>query len=327
MAHEPTFAELGPSTVLDAVESVGRVCDGRLLQLNSFENRVYQVGLEDDAPLIAKFYRNGRWSDAQIREEHRFAGECAGHDLPVVAPVTHAGTTLFRHGGFRFALFPRLGGHAPPLDDPGAQRVIGRLLGRLHNVGASARFEHRPRIDVEHFGRRPSRAVLASDLLPDGLQAAYESLVDDLLARIETTLEQLPCTPLRLHGDFHPGNVIWRDEAAAIVDLDDARTGPAIQDLWMFLPGERDEREAALAAVLEGYSAFRDFDPTELALIEPLRTLRLIHYAGWIATRADEPAFCRAFPWLLQPRWWEDHVLTLREQLAALDEPPIRWQP
>ena len=326
MSAAPSFADLGPSMVLDAVESLGPLCDGRLLQLNSFENRVYQVGIEEAEPVIAKFYRNGRWSDAAIGEEHAFALECAEHELPVIAPLAFDGCTLHEHAGFRFALFPRRGGHAPPLDDPAALRVIGRLVGRLHNVAATRAFVERPRIDVERFGRQPSRAVLEGTLLPEFLQSAYGTLVDDLLARIEATLERVPVTTLRLHGDFHPGNVIWRDDAAAIVDLDDARSGPAIQDLWMFLPGERAEREAALAAVLEGYTAFRDFDSTELALIEPLRTLRLIHYAGWIATRASEPAFCQAFPWLLQPRWWEDHVLTLREQLAALDEPPLAWQ-
>ena len=327
MTASPAFAELGPSDVLDAVESLGLVCDGRLLQLNSFENRVYQVGIEDAPPVIAKFYRNGRWSDAQIAEEHTFAAEAVERELPLVAPIARDGITLHRHAGFRFALFPRRGGHAPPLDDPAALIVLGRLLGRLHNVGAIDRFEHRPRIDVAHFGRRPSRAVLAGELLPEFLQEAYGTLVEDLLARIETAFETVPVNTLRLHGDFHPGNVLWRDDAAVIVDLDDARTGPAVQDLWMFLPGERAEREAALAAMLEGYTAFREFDPLELALIEPLRTLRLIHYAGWIATRSAEPAFRQAFPWLLQPRWWEDHVLTLREQLAALDEPQIDWRP
>jgi Ser/Thr protein kinase RdoA (MazF antagonist) len=325
MTATPTFAELDPATVLDAIESVGYPCDGRLLQLNSFENRVYQVGLDDAAPVIAKFYRNGRWSDAQIGEEHAFAAACVDHELPLVAPLARDGVTLHRHAGFRFALYPRHGGHAPPMDDPQALKVIGRFLARLHNVGAAERFAARPALDVETFGRGPRDAVLASDLLAPELIDAYRTLTDDLLARIEQAWQAAPAATLRLHGDFHPGNVLWRDEAPSVVDLDDARTGPAIQDLWMFLPGERAEREAALAALLEGYTAFRELDPAELALIEPLRTLRLIHFAGWLAARADEPAFQQAFPWFGQARWWEEHILTLREQLASLDEPSLTW--
>ncbi|MDZ7747924.1 MAG: serine/threonine protein kinase [Halofilum sp. (in: g-proteobacteria)] len=325
MSAAPGFSELGPSDVLDAVESLGFACDGRLLQLNSFENRVYQVGLDDEAPVIAKFYRNGRWSDAQIDEEHRFARACGEHELPLVAPLVVAGATLHRHGGFRFSVYPRHGGHAPPMDDPRALAVIGRFLARLHNVGATGRFEHRPALDVETFGRGPRDSVLASELLPPELVDAYRTLTDDLLARIEARWAAVPATRLRLHGDFHPGNVLWRDDAPNVVDLDDARTGPAVQDLWMFLPGERAEQEAALAALMEGYTAFRELDPAELALIEPLRTLRLIHFAGWLAARADEPAFQQAFPWFGQGRWWEEHVLTLREQLANLDEPALSW--
>ena len=325
MAHAPAFDELGPATVLDAVESLGFRCDGRLLQLNSFENRVYQVGLDDAAPVIAKFYRNGRWRDGQIDEEHTFAAACQAHELALVAPMTIDGASLHRYAGFRFSVYPRHGGHDPPMDDPDALEVIGRFLGQLHNVGAVAAFAERPAMDIETFGRRPREAVLASSLIPESLTEAYRTLTDDLLARIEKTWQRVPAATLRLHGDFHPGNVLWRDEAPSVVDLDDARQGPAIQDLWMFLPGERAERESALEALLAGYTDFRDFDPAELRLIEPLRTLRLIHFAGWLAARSAEPAFARAFPCFGEPRWWEEHILTLREQLAAVDEPPLRW--
>lgn len=327
MSAVPTFAELDPGLVLDAVESVGLVCDGRQLALNSFENRVYQIGIEDADPVIAKFYRNGRWSDAQIDEEHALAAECAERELPLVAPLCIEGRTLHRYGGFRFALYPRRGGHAPPMDDPAALVVLGRFLARLHNVGAARPFRQRPALDVDTFGHVPRRAVLASGLLPAELVEAYTSASEHLLARIETIMSAAPATRLRLHGDFHPGNILWRDEAPTVVDLDDARTGPAVQDLWMFLPGEREERETALHALLEGYTAFREFDPMELQLIESLRSLRLIHYAGWLSERHDENTFRQSFPWFTQARWWEEHILTLREQLAAVDEAPLVWHP
>lgn len=327
MTVEPTFSELDPGLVLDAVESVGLQCDGRQLALNSFENRVFQVGIEDASPVIAKFYRNGRWSDEQIAEEHAFALECAEHDLPLVPPMLIANRSLHRHGGFRFALYERRGGHAPPMDDPVALEVLGRFLGRLHNVGGAGRFGHRPTIDVQSYGHGPRRTVLDSDLLPPELIEPYSSITEHLLGRIEERMAGSDMRTLRLHADFHPGNVLWRDEAPSVVDLDDARTGPAVQDLFMFLPGEREEREHALGALLRGYSAFRDFDPGELQWIEPLRTLRLIHYAGWLSVRHDETAFRQAFPWFSEPRWWEQHILTLREQLAAIDEPALVWQP
>jgi Ser/Thr protein kinase RdoA (MazF antagonist) len=325
MSSEPDFGQLDPATVLDAVESLGFICDGRLLELNSFENRVYQIGREDAPPVIVKFYRNGRWSDGQIHEEHSFATACGEHELPLVAPWCIAGATLHRYAGFRWAVYPRHGGHDPPMDDADALVVIGRFLGQLHNVAAVEAFAHRPAIDVATFGHTAREAVLGGNLLPSELVEAYRTLTDDLLAKVETIWDRVPAARLRLHGDFHPGNVLWRDDAPAVVDLDDARTGPAIQDLWMFLPGERAEREAALSALLEGYGDFRDFDPAELALIEPLRTLRLIHVAGWLARRAVEPAFARAFPWFGEARWGDQHILTLREQLAVLDEPPVRW--
>lgn len=324
---EIAFADLQPATILDAIESLGWRCDGRLLELNSFENRVYQVGIEDAEPVIAKFYRHDRWSDEQIREEHAFATACADHELPVVAPLAPFDDTLHRFAGYRIAVYPRRGGHGPPLDDPDALTVLGRFLGRLHNVAAAQRFEHRPALETTRFGREPRAAVLASGILPAYMVEAYETLTDDLLATIEDRIAATPHDRLRLHGDFHPGNVLWRDNAPHVVDFDDARSGPAIQDLWMLLPGERTEREAALGALLEGYTAFRDFDPVELGLIEPLRTLRLIHYGGWLARRHAEPAFQRSFPWFTEARWWEDHVLTLREQMSALQETPLTWHP
>lgn len=327
-AAEPfAFADLEPSTILDAVESRGQTVDGRLIELNSFENRVYQVGIEDATPLIAKFYRRQRWSEAQIREEHAFTLELADHELPVVPPICDEGETLHEYAGYFFSLSHRRGGQAPPLDDLGALTVLGRFLGRLHNVGAVDRFAHRPAIDVASFGHQPRAYVLASDLLAPYMVEAYETLTADLLQLVEQRLAETPVSHIRLHGDFHPGNVLWRDDAPHVVDFDDARSGPAIQDLWMFLPGEREEREQALIALLRGYTAFRSFDPLELGLIEPLRTLRLIHYGGWLARRHAEPAFRHSFPWFTEPRWWEEHVLTLREQLSALQEPSLAWKP
>ncbi len=323
----PAFSDLAPSVILDAVEALGLTVDGRLLELNSFENRVYQVGIEDDDPIIAKFYRNGRWSDAQIREEHTFTLACHALDLPVVPPLIIGDDTLHEHAGYRLSLSPRRGGQAPPMDDPEAHVLIGRFLGRLHNVGAAQRFQYRPAITLASFGYEPRAQVLDSGILPDHLATAYQTLTDDLLAMVATRLESIPAATIRIHGDFHPGNVLWRDDCVHVVDFDDARTGPAIQDLWMFLPGERTEQEQALHPLLAGYTVFRDFDPAELALIEPLRSLRLVHYGGWLARRHNEPAFCRAFPWFTEARWWEDHVLTLREQLAALQEPSLDWRP
>lgn len=320
------YQALGPDAVLDALEGLGFLTDGRLLALNSYENRVYQVGLEDAEPLVAKFYRPGRWSDAAILEEHTFSLELAAEEIPVVPPLILDGQSLHHRGTYRFALYPRRGGRAPELDDPEHLEQLGRFLGRLHTVGAARPFQHRPPLSIEHFGEASARFLLGQGFLPAYLVEPYRSLTDDLLAAIRAAFDQAgPQQDLRLHGDLHLGNILWRDHAPQVVDLDDARTGPAVQDLWMLLSGDRRERALALGDLLEGYTQFRDFDPRELRLIEPLRTLRLMHYAAWIARRWTDPAFPHAFPWFGTPGYWEEHLASLREQADALSEPPLAW--
>lgn len=323
-AAPPAFADLLPAPILDAVEALGLRVSGHLQALNSYENRVYQIGLEDAAPVIAKFYRQGRWTDAAIREEHDFALELAGHEVPVVAPLRLQGNTLHHHAGYRYALFPRVGGHWPALDDEDTQLRLGQLLGRLHAVGASRGFAHRPTLAADAMLDAPAARLRASGLIPDYLRVAYDSLIADLRLRVLAAFAAAgEVASLRLHGDFHPGNVLAREAGLRLVDLDDCRMGPAIQDLWMLLSGERAERSLALSVLLEGYETFMDFDRRELLLIEPLRTLRMVHYAGWLAERANEPAFQQAFPWFGAARYWEEHILALREQLATLDEAPL----
>lgn len=321
------FAKLGPEDILDAVESMGYRCDGRLLALNSYENRVYQVGIEDTQPLVAKFYRPGRWPDEGIQEEHDFSLELAELEIPVVPPLADEnGETLLRHGPFRFALYPRRGGRAPDLESPDQLEQMGRLVARIHNAGGSRPFNSRPTLDIEHFGIESYQFLLERGFIPRELELSYRSLAEDLIGQVRACYERAgERVHLRLHGDCHPGNILWTDAGAHIVDLDDARMGPALQDLWMFLSGDRDHMTARLADVLEGYTQFRDFDARELHLVEALRTLRMMHYAAWLARRWDDPAFPRAFPWFNSPRYWEEHILALREQAALMEEPPLVW--
>jgi len=317
------YAELGPDRVLAAVETSGQRCDGSILALHSFENRVYQVGIEGGPPLIAKFYRPRRWSDAQILEEHAFVAELAEAEIPAVPPLVTDGVTLHHAADLRFAIYPREGGRAPDVEDPDSLTVMGRYLGRIHRVGSLRRFEHRPALDVASYGEASREVLLRSGFIPEELRAAYESVTRDLLERIRAfpAIESFPS--IRIHGDCHMGNVLWREERPHFVDFDDARNGPAVQDLWMMLSGEREERVGQLCEILEGYETFGVFDPRQLQLIEPLRTLRLMHYAAWIARRWNDPAFPRAFPDFATERYWSNHILELREQLAALDEPPL----
>ncbi|MEQ9462303.1 MAG: serine/threonine protein kinase [Haliea sp.] len=322
---EHPYDRLTPDRVIDAVESAGYPCDARLLALNSYENRVYQVGIEDGEPLIAKFYRPGRWHDEQIAEEHAFSLELQAAEISVVAPlVDRDGNSLHSFEGFRFALFPRRGGYPPELDNMDSLLVLGRTLGRIHAVGASARFSHRPTLNIDDMLTR-NREYLLEHFIPRDLQPAYSTLTRDLLAEVNAIYGGVRGPDLiRVHGDCHVGNILWRDDCAHFVDLDDCCMAPAIQDLWMCLSGERHERELQLAELVEGYNEFFDFEPRQLRWIESLRTLRVINYAGWLARRWNDPAFPRSFTWFNSERYWANHILELREQLSALQEEPLR---
>lgn len=318
------YADLSPDRVLDAVESLGQRPDGRLLALNSYENRVYQVGLEDEAPVIAKFYRPGRWSDAAIREEHAFMLALAELEIPAVAPTIIGGETLHRFAGYRFSLTPRRGGRHPELGDLDVLEWIGRFIGRIHAVGAAEPFRHRPTLDIAHFGVESRDYLLAHDWIPAELLAAYTSVVDQALHGVRDCYARAGAIyNIRLHGDCHLGNLLWTDAGPHFVDFDDARQGPAVQDLWMLLSGEREEMSQQLAAVLAGYEDFQEFDPRELHLIEALRALRLIHQAAWIARRWSDPAFPAAFTWFGDAHYWQNHILQLREQIAAMEAGPL----
>ena len=325
---DETLAYLGlqPDDILDSVDSVGYHSDGRLLALNSYENRVYRVGVEDGDPVVTKFYRPGRWSDDAIREEHDFALELASEEIPVVPPAIHDGESLHFHGPFRFSIAEFRGGRAPELDDMNLLRQIGRLVARIHRCGEARPFRYRPGLDVESYGTRSCEYLLENGLIPMDLEPAYTSICEHLFDGIHGCYERAgDVRQLRLHADFHPSNVLVDENIVHIVDLDDTRMGPAAQDLWMFLSGDRAEQTPQLEELLEGYSEFRSFDARELHLIEALRTLRIMHYAAWLARRWRDPAFQRAFPWFDSHRYWDEHVLALREQAALMEEAPLAW--
>ncbi|MCK9467847.1 MAG: serine/threonine protein kinase [Porticoccaceae bacterium] len=323
------FERLTPELIMAAVESAGLLCDGRLFALNSYENRVYQVGIDDAQPLIAKFYRPERWSDAQIAEEHDFCFALLEQELPVVAPLLlegdQAGASLGHYDGFRFALYPRRGGHAPELDNLDNLHTLGKFVGRIHAVGAVKPFVHRPAIDAMSFGD-DSAAYVREYFVPRDLAAVYDSVVADLLAAVRESMSTLEeADYIRVHGDCHPGNILWRDELPHFVDFDDARMAPAIQDVWMLLCGERHRQQVQLGEILDGYSQFHNFEHRQLRWIEAFRALRLMYFSAWLARRWHDPAFPRAFPWFNTPRYWGDHILELREQLAAFNEAPLQW--
>ena len=318
------FETLDPSFLLDAVDSVGFKTDGRVTILNSYENRVYQIGIEDSEPVIAKFYRPHRWSNAQIQEEHDYCNELVEAELPVVAPIQNADKiSLFEHGDFRFSLYPRKGGRAPELDNLDNLFILGRFLGRIHMIGAVSSFQTRPTINSQSYGH-DSVQYIKEKFIPEDLKSAYEQLTDDLLKLIDSIMDDVNDIKfIRAHGDCHIGNMLWRDELPHFIDFDDSRMAPAIQDVWMLLSGSRNEQQIQLAEILEGYNEFADFNMQELRLIESLRTLRMLHFTAWLARRWDDPAFPLGFPWFNTNKYWEEHIISLREQFHGLQEPTI----
>jgi len=322
------FANLQPEHILEVLESLSFHCDGRFLALNSYENRVYQVGIEEQRPVVAKFYRPGRWSDEAIIEEHDFNRELDDADIPVVAPLTINGDTLHHDGPYRLAVYPCHGGRAPDLDNTDLLKQLGRLVARIHRVGETNSFSSRPTVEIDSYGTRSCEFLLDNDFIPMDLHPAYESTAELVLDEVEACYSRAGIiNEFRIHADFHPGNVLVQGERLHIVDLDDTRHGPAVQDLWMFLSGDKEEQSPQLDALLAGYTEFREFETRELNLIEALRSLRIMHYAAWIARRWEDPAFKIAFPWFDSPKYWEEHVLALREQVALMQEPPIEWRP
>jgi Ser/Thr protein kinase RdoA (MazF antagonist) len=327
------YAALTPDRVLDALASVGVTGDGRLQALGSYENRVYLVGVEDAEPVVAKFYRPRRWSDAEIGEEQAFVTELAEREIPVVAPLSLAGRTLHVAGDFRFAVYPRCGGRPPELERKETLEWMGRFLGRIHAVGAVRPFSHRPLLDDRTFGIEPRDWLLAHGFIPQDLREAWRAIAVQALDGVARCYERAGSLRLlRLHGDCHAGNVLWIEHGQMdhpmrgphFVDFDDARMGPAVQDLWMLLSGDRADMSRQLGFVLAGYEDFFAFDRRELSLVEALRTLRLLHYSAWLAQRWDDPAFPAAFPWFNTQRYWQDRILELREQVALMDEPPLQ---
>jgi Ser/Thr protein kinase RdoA (MazF antagonist) len=324
MTQAAPFSSLDPACILDALQGIGLNGDGRLLALNSYENRVYQVGMEEGPPLIAKFYRPLRWSDAAILEEHVFLHELAQAEIPVVPPLTIEGRTLHRFNGHRFSVFERHGGRAPELDQPGVREWIGRFIGRIHAIGEVMPFRERPALDIDTFGLQSVQFLLEHGFIPSDIEVAYRSVANQALDGVRRCYDRAgEIALIRLHGDCHLGNLLWTDDGPHFVDFDDCRAGPAIQDLWMLLSGDRREMAGQLADVLAGYEDFHEFDPREAYLIEALRTLRMLHYSAWLAQRWHDPAFPLAFPWFNTQHYWQNAILELREQIALMDEPPV----
>ncbi|MBL4827621.1 MAG: serine/threonine protein kinase [Spongiibacteraceae bacterium] len=324
MDNTPPYSNLTPERVIDAVESAGYLTDLRIYPLNSYENRVYQVGIENDEPVIVKFYRPDRWSDQQIMEEHDFSYELYDEEIPVAPPLkNNQGKTLLTFDNYRFSIYKRRSGRAPELDNLDSLHMLGRLVARIHAIGAKKDFLVRPTLDIKTFAE-DSYQFISEHFIPRELHLPYTSLCEDIIERLKNIIENTQTTLIRTHGDCHSGNILWRDDTPHFVDLDDSRMAPAIQDLWMFISGDRQLQTAYINEIVEGYNEFYDFDPKQLHLIEAMRTLRIMHYSAWLARRWHDPAFPLNFPWFNTERYWSEHILELREQLALFNEPPLQ---
>lgn len=322
MATHPWF-NLTPDNVINIIESQGFLTDLRLLVLNSYENRVYQVGIEDEAPLIAKFYRPERWSDEQILQEHKLTRHLYEQDLSVVPPNLYPDGSLMHKDGFRFSLFDRQGGHPPELDNFDTLEQLGRTLAMIHNHACQVDLSQRPAISGAERAIAARDYILENNWIPSPYRQPWEEVTAVIIEKIEEAFDMVAPDLIGLHGDCHPGNILWRDDKPHFVDFDDCCRGPAIQDLWMFLSGDREDQLVQIDTLIEAYSMFRDIAPKELKLIEPLRATRQLHYCAWLAQRWDDPAFPMHFPWFNTERYWGEQVLNMREQLSALEQPAL----
>jgi len=319
------FHTLNPDTIVDALWDTGLRVDSGLTALNSYENRVYQFSDEERRRYVVKFYRPQRWSREQISEEHQFALELEQNEVPLAAPLMLNGSTLHQHDGFWFAVFPSLGGRQYETDNEDQLESVGRFLGRIHQTGERRLFTARPTIGLQEYIEEPARVLQQSDLVP----SALKDTLNDSIAELSKTLQacwHTRWTTLRLHGDCHPGNILWRD-GPLFVDLDDARNGPAVQDLWMLVNGDRQQQRIQWDILLEAYNEYRDFDINELSLIEPLRAMRMVYYLAWIVRRWQDPAFPRNFPWMTEEDFWRRQIASFREQNTVLQQPPLRLMP
>lgn len=319
------FHNLHPDTILDALWETGIRVESGLTALNSYENRVYQFSDEDRKRYVVKFYRPQRWSQLQIEEEHQFTAQLFADEVPVAAPLLLQGKTLHQHDGYLYTVFPSLGGRQYETDNYDQLEWVGRFMGRIHQTGRKSMFTARPTIGLEEYLTEPLQVLEACNLVPGKLK-------EDLLVSVRhlgTTLQKYWHTqwrPLRLHGDCHPGNILWRD-GPMFVDLDDARNGPAVQDLWMLINGDRQEQRLQWDILLEAYSEFCEFDTHELSLIEPLRAMRMVYYLAWVVRRWQDPAFPASFPWMTDEDFWRRQISIFNEQARLLQEPPLQLMP